>query len=85
MRSEYSAQLYRDVQTLVVAARKSVGVVNLAAVAEGVRLGNLAENIAREDIEPLVMQAAQLFGAPVEFDNLALVEAVDGPTGIFAK
>lgn len=81
---EYSAQLHRDVQTLVVAAQKSSGVVNLTAVAEGVRLGNLAENVAREDIERLVMQVAQLFGVPVEFDNLVLFD-VDGPDDIFAR
>ncbi len=85
MRSEYSAQLHRDVQTLVVAAQKSAGVVNLAAVAEGVRLGNLGENIAREDIERLVMQMAQLFGAPVEFDNFVLVEAGADAASVFGK
>lgn len=84
MRNEYSAQLHRDVQTLVVAAQKSSGVVNLAAVAEGVRLGNLADNIAREDIEALVMQVAQIFGAPIEFDNLVVID-IDNPGSVFAR
>ena len=83
MRNGYSAQLHRDVQTLVVAAQKSTGLVNLAAVAEGARRGNLAENIAREDIEPLVMQVAQVFGAPIEFDNLVVID-IDGPGSVFA-
>ncbi len=81
---EYSAQLHRDVQTLVVAAHKSSGVVNLVAVAEGVRLRNLAENVAREDIERLVMQVAQLFGIPVEFDNLVFAD-IEGPDDVFAR
>jgi hypothetical protein len=43
-------------------------------VAETVRLRNLAENVALEDIECLVLQAAQFYGAAMEFDSLAVFE-----------
>ncbi|TIU00552.1 MAG: hypothetical protein E5W55_02495 [Mesorhizobium sp.] len=32
---------------------------------------NLDENVAREDIESLVMQVTQLYGAAIEFDEQA--------------
>lgn len=73
MRYTYSAQLLEDLNHRVRAALASQGIVNIAAVAEEVRQRNLAENIALEDIEHLVMQAAQLYGAPMEFDGLTAV------------
>lgn len=45
------------------------GIVNIIRLSEEIRLSNLTENIAREDIEDLVMQIAQLYGAPIEFDD----------------
>ncbi|MCF6114442.1 hypothetical protein [Mesorhizobium muleiense] len=42
----------------------------MTAVAEAVRQRNLAENVALEDIECLVLQAAQFCGAAMEFDSL---------------
>ncbi|MGX5843119.1 hypothetical protein ACWGTI_20570 [Mesorhizobium sp. ArgA1] len=49
--------------------------VNIATVAEDVRTHNLDENIALEDVERLVMQVAQLYGAAMELDGLTAVEA----------
>ncbi|CCV15275.1 hypothetical protein [Mesorhizobium sp. STM 4661] len=73
MRFEYSAQLREDLNAQVLAALRSKGIINVAAVAEEVRLRNLAENIALEDVEFLVMQVAQFHGAPMEFDGLTVV------------
>ncbi|MET2825912.1 hypothetical protein [Mesorhizobium shangrilense] len=71
MRFEYSTQLREDVNSRVQAALHAKGIVNISVVAEEVRLQNLAENVALEDIEYLVMHAAQLFGAAIEFDGVA--------------
>jgi len=72
MREGYSAHLHDDVHLQVQAAHHSNGMVNVAAVAEEVRRRNLAENVALEDIEHLVVEAAQLYGAAMEFDGLAV-------------
>ena len=75
MRYGYSAQLRDDLNVQVLAALHSRGIINVAAVAEEVRRRNLAENIALEDVECLVVQVAQLYAAPMEFDGLtAIVE-----------
>ena len=71
MRYEYSARLRDDVNSAVQAAFSKTGIVNIAAVAEHVRVSNLAENVALEDVEHLVLQAAQLLGAAIEFDALS--------------
>lgn len=71
MRYDFSARLRDDVNSAVHTAFKQAGIVNVTAVAEKVRVRNLAENIALEDIEPLVLRAAQLLGAAIEFDGLA--------------
>ncbi|UDL89560.1 hypothetical protein LGH82_31670 [Mesorhizobium sp. PAMC28654] len=71
MRFEYSAHLREDVNSQVQAALHAKGIVNISVVAEEVRLRNLAENVALEDIEHLVMHAAQLYGAAIEFDGVA--------------
>lgn len=80
MRYEYSVRLRGDVYSAVQMAFKTAGIVNITAVAERVRVRNLAENVALEDVEHLVLQAAQLIGAAVEFDaagNLLIDEQVD--------
>lgn len=74
MRYGYSARLREDVNSLVQIARRSKGIVNVAAVAEDVRQRNLAENVALEDLEALVMQVAQLYGAAMEFDGLTAID-----------
>ena len=71
MRYDYSTRLRDDVRSAVQMAFKTAGIVNITAVAEHVRVRNLAENVALEDIEHLVLQAAQLIGAAIEFDGLA--------------
>jgi hypothetical protein len=78
MRYEYSARLREDLNVRVLAALHTQGIVNVAVVAEEVRRCNLAENIALEDIEHLVMQTAQFYGAPMEFDGLTVVMETSG-------
>jgi hypothetical protein len=75
MRHAYSAHLCHDVDLQVRAASRSDGIVNVTAVAEAVRLRNLAENVALEDIECLVLHAAQFCGAAMEFDSHAIFES----------
>jgi hypothetical protein len=75
MRYLYSAQLREDLNSQILAALRSRGMVNIARVAEDVRLRNLEENIALEDVERLVMQTAQLYGAAMELDGLTAVQA----------
>ncbi|WP_192356178.1 hypothetical protein [Mesorhizobium mediterraneum] len=74
MRDDYSVRLCHDVDRQVWAAVRCKGIVNVTAVAETVRLRNLAENVALEDIECLVLQAAQFYGAAMEFDSLTVFE-----------
>ncbi|TPK82916.1 hypothetical protein FJ936_22440 [Mesorhizobium sp. B2-4-13] len=70
MRYDYSTRLREDVYASVRAAFKTAGIINVSVVAERIRIRNLAENVALEDIEHLVLQAAQLVGAAIEFDAL---------------
>ena len=78
MRYEYSARLCDDVHSSVQRAFATAGIVNISATAEQVRVRNLAENVALEDIEYLVLQAAQLLGAAIEFDALGNGLALSG-------
>ena len=77
MRYDYSARLRDDVNSAVLTAFRTAGIVNISMVAEQVRIRNLAENVALEDIEHLVLQAAQLVGAAIEFDGLASLFVAD--------
>jgi len=70
MRHASSTRLRDDVNSTVQKAFKTAGIVNISATAEQVRMRNLVENVALEDIERLVLQAAQLLGAAIEFDAL---------------
>jgi len=74
MRYGYSAHLRDDVNSEVQAAWRSQGIVNIALLAEAVRLKNLAENVALEDIEYMVMQAAQFYGAAMELEGLTAID-----------
>ncbi|MGX5827758.1 hypothetical protein [Mesorhizobium sp. 43Arga] len=78
MRHEYSMRLRGDVNSAVEKAFKTAGIVNITTTAEQVRVLNLAENVALEDIEYLVLRAAQLLGAPIEFDTLVNGLALSG-------
>ncbi|MBN9218991.1 MAG: hypothetical protein J0I79_13650 [Mesorhizobium sp.] len=77
MRPDCSNKLRNDVAALTLKSFQINGIVKISTVAEEVRLANIEENVALEDIESLVMQAAQLVGAAIEFDGLSL--PVDGP------
>ena len=84
MRYDYSTRLRDDVNSAVQRAFKTAGIVNITVTAEQVRVRNLAENVALEDIEYLVLQAAQLLGAAIEFDALSNGLALPG-NGIDAE
>lgn len=70
----YSSKLKSDLWSSVQSAMTVAGIVNVPLVAEQVRGRNEIENIALEDMEGLVLEAAQFFGAAVEFDSLAVYE-----------
>jgi len=74
----FSIRLRDDAHHKVQRALRTKGIINIIRVSEEIRLDNLAENIAREDIESLVMEISQLYGAPIEFDDEALT-ALDLP------
>lgn len=70
MKREFSLKLQTDVDLAVTEAIASHVTVNVPHVAELVRLQNLAENIAREDIEMLVLQRARASGAAMAFSAI---------------
>jgi hypothetical protein len=78
MKTDFSISLRDDVHCKVQEALRLTGIVNLVGLSEEIRLKNLDQNIAREDIESLVMQVAQLYGAAIEFDERTLT-ALDLP------
>ncbi|MBZ9986465.1 hypothetical protein LB572_05065 [Mesorhizobium sp. BH1-1-5] len=78
MLRRFSSRLRDDAHYKVQHALRTNGIVNIIGLSEEIRLKNVAENIAREDIEGLVMEIAQLYGAPIEFDERALA-ALDLP------
>ncbi|MDX8534322.1 hypothetical protein RFM41_24670 [Mesorhizobium sp. VK25A] len=81
MLRRFSNRLRDDAHCKVQHALRTNGIVNIIRLAEEIRLKNLAENIAREDFENLVMEIAQLYGAPIEFDDQALT-ALDLPEAL---
>ncbi len=74
----FSRQMRDDTHCKVQEALRVNGIVNIVGLSEEIRLKNLAENAAREDIESLVLEISQLYGAPIEFDDQALA-ALDLP------
>lgn len=72
MQREFSDQMRDDAHRKVQEALQANGIVNIISLSEEIRLRNLEENFAREDIEDLVMQVAQIYGAPIEFDEQVL-------------
>ncbi len=74
----FSDELREDTHCKVQEALRINGIVNIIGLSEEIRLKNLAENIAREDIESLVLEISQLYGAPIEFDDDART-ALDMP------
>ncbi|WP_217577564.1 hypothetical protein [Mesorhizobium sp. GbtcB19] len=74
----FSHRLRDDAHCKVQHALRTKGIVDIIGLSEEIRLKNLAENVAREDIESLVLEVSQLYGAPIEFDEHALT-ALDLP------
>jgi hypothetical protein len=74
----FSDQLRDYAHCRVRKALRDNGIVDIVGLSEAIRIEHLGENFAREDIESLVMQVAQIYGAPMEFDEQALM-ALDLP------
>jgi hypothetical protein len=74
----FSDKLRDDAYSRVQKALRANGIIDIIGLSEEIRLNNIAENVAREDIENLVLHVAQLYGAPIEFDDKALT-ALDLP------
>ncbi|HVW58283.1 MAG TPA: hypothetical protein VHC00_21630 [Rhizobiaceae bacterium] len=70
MVSFLSEQLRNDVLASVRNEIERTSVVNVRLVAERVRVRNTAVNIAREDIEEMVVNAALRQGCAIEFDGM---------------
>lgn len=62
-----SQLLANDIIETVRAEYSGVGVINVPALAEAIRVRNEIENFALEDIAEKVMNEAVLLGAPIEF------------------
>ncbi|RWA66112.1 hypothetical protein [Mesorhizobium sp.] len=75
MLRDFSDPLRYDAHCKVQQALRECGIVNIIELSEEIRLKNIEENIAREDIESLVMEVAQFYGAPIEFDDQAAMAA----------
>jgi len=69
MRLKYSNEFKADLSRSVMGAIADMGIVNVPFIAEEVRRRNEIENIALEDVELLVLETAQMFGAVLEFDR----------------
>ena len=54
------------------AALRSTGIVNVALLAEEIRVRNESANVALEDIERMLLHFAQQRAAGIEFDNRRL-------------
>ncbi|WP_394891626.1 hypothetical protein ACG873_10325 [Mesorhizobium sp. AaZ16] len=62
-----SQLLADDVAATVRAEYLEVGIVNVSTLSEALRLRHERENVALEDIAEMVMDQAQIIGAPMEF------------------
>jgi hypothetical protein len=62
-----SQLLADDVAATVRADYFEVGIVNVSTLSEALRLRHERENVALEDIAEMVMDQAQIIGAPMEF------------------
>ena len=74
-------KILREVTDAVAEAMRTDRIVNLSVIAEAVRARNGAANMAREDIEALVMEAAQLRAAPMQFGTTDMLSVLDAPPG----
>jgi len=75
MRVSFTEKMHEDARSVVTQAIRSKGMVNLSVAAEEVRSLNATDNIAAEDIEHLILNTAQVFGAAIEFDALEAFRA----------
>ena len=69
MERNYSQKLRSEVDVAVLDAVVSHGTVNVPHIAEILRVRNIDENVAREDVERLVIQRAQTMGAAMAFSS----------------
>ncbi len=69
MRIRFSKQLMDDLHESVRAAVDRTGMVNIPELAEQIRLRNIGDNVALEDIAAQVMVQAQMASAVMEFDT----------------
>ncbi len=72
MRIRFSQKLIEDVQSSVLKAHATEGVVNVPLLAEQVRQRNEIENVALEDIIVELMAQAQRFNTVMVFDSEAV-------------
>ena len=80
----FSQQLRLDVVSAVGRAAAQQGVVNVPMLAEVIRLRNEQENVAREDIEGLVVQHAQTLGAAMSFESEDYLSEMPAPMRMHA-
>jgi len=71
MNRRFSDKLLSDVVSAVRNAVAGDNVVDISRIAEDVRVLNINENVAREDIERLVLLRAQNLGSAMSFSNEA--------------
>lgn len=69
MKIHFSRQLMDDLRDSVRAAVARNGMVNVPELAEQIRLRNIGDNVALEDIAAQVMAHAQMASAAMEFDS----------------
>lgn len=67
MQRELSRKFRMAVDRMVAEAVATDGTVDVGQLAEAIRLQHLEENVAREDVERLVVQRAQALGAAMAF------------------
>jgi len=69
MRFSISSELQSHILAATREAMVESGIVNVPGVANRIHRANLHENVALEDIELRVLQAAQMFRAAIVFDR----------------
>ena len=78
----FSKEITADAMRSAGLAVANKGILDVSAVAEELRLKHAHQNIAREDIEGLVVQCGAALSAPMEistFDDIACSELVGLP------
>jgi hypothetical protein len=76
-----SQLLTDDVAATVRAEYFELGIVNVSTLSEAIRLRHERENVALEDIAEMVMDQAQIIGAPMEFYTPRTGEEVNRVNG----